>query len=180
MVRIYMQLFNTVLIPHEFVGKAAIDFARKNFSEGHEGYCLGVDGHLPHVTIAQLKAPDDFDILKLYNDISKLNWPLESRLDLGGYYHGVDKSYNGVEVAMSPELRSMHDNIITIHDDFDLDVENPKGNDYWPHLTFSKNPNRLVEPVDLPIALTGKSAGWKLELGHAGEHWTYLGAYKPK
>ncbi len=175
-----MQLFNTVLIPHEFVGKAAIDFARKNFSEGHEGYCLGIDGHLPHVTIAQLKAPNDFDISKLYNEISKLNWSEGSNLMLGDYYHSVDRPYNGVDVSMSSELRSIHDSVVTIYDDLDLDVENPKGDDYWPHLTFSKNLNRLAEPVELPIALTGKSAGWKLELGHMGEHGVYLGAYKPK
>jgi hypothetical protein len=180
MVTMYMQLFNTVLIPHEFVGKAATDFARKNFSNGHNGYCLDVDGHLPHVTIAQLKTPDDFDISKLYNEISKLNWSQENELGLGNYYHDDPKRYNGVEVIMSPELRSMHDNVVTMYEGLDLNVENLKGDDYWPHLTFSKNPNRLPEPIQLPIALTGKSAGWRLEVGHAGKHWTYLGAYNPK
>lgn len=175
-----MQLFNTVLIPHEFVGKAATDFARENFSGGHEGYCLGLDGHLPHVTIAQLKAPDDFDVSDVFNRVSNTLWSEQETLELGTYYHSDPDPYNGVEVGASDELRRLHDRVVTIYDDLGLDVENPTGDDYWPHLTFSKNPNRLPEPVELPIALTGRSCGWRLEFGHMGEHGVYLGAYKPK
>lgn len=174
-----MKRFNIVLIPHEFVANAAIDFARTNFSHDHEDYCLGCDGHLPHVTLAQLEIPDDFDVTQIYNRVAKTLWNETETLSLGDYYHHA-QLYNGVNITSSNALQNLHERVVSMCEDLGLEVVNPSGDKYWPHMTFAKTKHRLVEPVELPIALTGNSAGWKLEFGHAGNHWTYLGGYKPK
>lgn len=172
--------YHIVLTPPPHVATAVKNFAQEHFSKGHMGYCVGSDGHLPHVTIVQLSNVPEDKVSKIFTAISRMEWDCNTPLEFGDYYHNSEKPYNGVNIHMSAELRDLHDKVIDFCADNDLQIDNKIGDDYWPHMTFSKNQNRLPESVWLPDELKGVSSGWTLEFGHMGEHGVYLGRYNPK
>jgi 2'-5' RNA ligase len=159
----------------------AIKFAKRHFSDGNKGYCLGTGNpkHLPHITLAQIAIEDSFDVSKLYNALASGLWSTNNSVTLATYYHDQNRHYAGLNVDLSDELKQLHNHITHVHHDLGIEIINPHGDDYWPHMTFSKNPNSLPESVPMPITLQGLSKGWKLEFGYMGDHGVYLGKYNP-
>lgn len=173
-------MYHVVLIPPPHVAKAAIDFAKTHFLDGNMGYCLGNGGALPHVTLAQLRKVPEEKVSQLFTDLSHIKWRGQNILEFGEYYHRTDKPYNGINIHMSKALRDLHNQVVDVCHGHDLSIENAIGDDYWPHLTFSKNPNYLPEPVQLSCALKKACGQWCLELGRMGDHGVYLGRHNLK
>ena|GEM_PF-6834264 len=172
--------FNTVLIPPPEIAKASIDFAQAHYVHNHDGYCLGSDGHLSHITLLQGKSENVEDIEILYNKIPSVLNEFSKPLELGDYYHHLDRGYCGLEVTLSDELKRLHEEIVDIYRDLNLEIYSGHGDDYWPHLTFAKTSHELSLDTKIPNILQGQSNGWRLEFGYRGDHGVYLGKYKPK
>lgn len=164
-----------VLVPPPHIVRAAIDFTQAHFAKGHMGYCIGSEGHLPHVTIAQIETDDVQSLKPLFDQLSKLQWDQRTILEFDDYYHSDGKPYNGVGLKPHASLRGLHDAVVASCLDHGVMLKNTCGDAYWPHLTFSKNDTRLPEPVMLPKDLTGQSSGWVYEIGYMGSHGVYLG-----
>ena len=122
-----MKKYHIVLVPDSKVAVAAEDYAQTHFGYNHNGYCIGSDGHLPHITIAQTDVPDEFVAEDLYAAILKLDWSEENILQFGEYYHLTDNNYNGVEILLSEELEHLHKQVIEIHDHLGLSIKNEHG-----------------------------------------------------
>jgi 2'-5' RNA ligase len=173
-----MQKYHIVLVPTAKVAFAAELFAQTHFVHNHEGYCIGENGHLPHITIAQVNIPDAFEIDDLYAAFLKLDWSEEHALIFGNYYHN-ERHYCGVEIVKSDKLQMLYENTIEAINHLGLAVEGETGNGFWPHMTFAKTHISLPESVMLPDQLRDKTGGWRLEFGHRGDHGVYLGRYEP-
>ena len=171
-------LFNTVLIPPISIANAVIKFAQENFASNHMGYCLGSDGHLPHITLAQSTIDDKKTVKKLDAQICDLNWFGGNLIQFGEYYHHIDRGYCGISIHLSKALKKIHGDIIKIHKNFNTKIHGNIGEDYWPHFTFAKTSHQIIEPISLPSLLQNQSNGWTLEFGHMGKHGVYLGRYK--
>lgn len=170
---------HTVLRPPAKISQVAEEFSRTNFADDNMGYCLGTQGHLPHITLIQTAVTETFNIHALYEEITALHWDSETPLTFGNYYHNEEKPYNGVEIENDATLQNLHEVVLRIHQHHKLAIENACGLDFWPHMTFAKTPKRLLDPVTLPKDLQGSVKGWTLEFGYRGEHSVYLGPYNP-
>jgi hypothetical protein len=170
---------HTVLRPPNYIACAAEDFARNHFASDNMGYCIGTNGHLPHITLIQTTVSDDFNIESLFNDIMGLFWDKDTLIKLGDYYHRQEKPYNGLEMIKHPAVQRIHELCASVHGKHGLEIESGHGDEFWPHLTFAKSQHRLTEPVKIPPILRQPSNGWTLEFGYRGEHSVYLGPFTP-
>lgn len=143
------------------------------------GYCIGGDGHLPHITLIQTTVSDDFNVQGLCKKVMALNWDRDNTVEFDSYYHNFEKPYNGVGILNDTTLQTLHEEALIIHRNFGLPIESSYGDDFWPHMTFAKSVYRLTEPVQLPHELQGKTSGWRLEFGYRGNHGVYLGPFNP-
>lgn len=171
--------FNTVLIPPQDIHSASIHFAQEHFAKDHMGYCLGSNGHLPHVTLAQTTLPDTSCLKELIQDIDKLSSNTIHEINFLNYYH-EERGYCGVEIEKNNQLQEIHEKIVSIHEKYSLPIHNSKVDKYWPHLTIAMSQKKLSRTVVLPNKLQKISRGWKVEFGHMGDHGVYLGGYNEK
>jgi len=171
--------FNTVLVPPSEIGNASIDFAQAHYAHNHDDYCLGSDGHLPHITLAQTEIPEDEKVALIHSAIKLINENFMSDVELQDYYHDLDRGYCGVSVELSSDLKILHEQIVKIHEDLGLNILSSHSGNYCPHVTFAKTFSQLPENTTIPDILQGISNGWKVEFGHMGNHGVYLGKYKP-
>ena len=169
--------FNTVLVPPAHIAKAAIEFAQRNFSHDHMGYCLSYDNHLPHITLAQSRLNDDSIVNILRDNLAGLDSYLTDSIKLKNYYHHIDRAYCGLSVNLTNQLHKLHNIVVSIHKELGAEIQGAYGDEYWPHMTFAKTSHQLRQPVDIQDNLQGESNGWILEFGHMGDHGVYLGKY---
>lgn len=170
-------MFNIVLTPHDKIATIAADFASAHFGDNHMDYCLGVDGHLPHISIARLPEVTDRQLTALFSELSNMHWPQGVSLEFGETYH-IPKGYYGLKIVPLDQLQKMHEDVYAVAKKIGVEVDGACLDDYFPHFTFSKTHKNTAD-ILIPSDLRGRAAGWSLELGRMGAHGVYLGRYSP-
>ena len=172
--------YNTVLLPPDNFADLYIDFSQDNFSGIQDGYCLKQGRALPHITLCQARINTQDQLDDLMGSLENVDKAFSAAIEFGSYYASKkpDKAivYTGLAVRVPNDpLQALHNLVYKKHRNLQLEVLNPSGEEYWPHLTFARFKDSAVIPeLSFPERFWLTIPDWRVAFGVSDEAGQFL------